>query len=171
MEEKEEAKEAPGFEESERPAETESKDRAQEDETAVARGRAGYIARSRTKTWRRPPLFLSRPGPVWTTSIVSRFGRPFKTYDPSRAIFRAGGRLSPKCEAETLSPAESSSIALVKTLHFTMVSILFLSCRGQSESLLCVLVGEMAEFLRGEDGWLGGTLDEGHAVTVFDRVC
>ena len=122
-----EAKEAPGFEESERPTETESKDRAQEDETAVARGRAGYIARSRTKTWRRPPLFLSRPGPVWTTSIVSRFGRPFKTYDPSRVLFRAGGRLSRKCEAETLPPAESSSIALVKTLHFTMVSIMFLS--------------------------------------------
>ena len=71
-----EVEEAPGFKENERLAESESEDRAraqEEDELRQRRGGLLYICGSRTKTWRRRPLFLSCPGRVWTRTTPHCF--------------------------------------------------------------------------------------------------
>ena len=51
-----------------------------------------------------------------------------------------------------------------------MVSTLFLSIEGLSESRRRVLAAEIMEVLRGEGGWQGVTLDEGWAADSLGQV-
>ena len=93
---------------------------------------ASYICGGRTKAWRPWPLFLPCPGPVWTTSIVSLFGHPFKHTIRSCALFRAGGRLTRKTGGTDAVTSRVLVHSPPQDTPFTMVSILFLSTEGLS---------------------------------------